>query len=98
MPARDSDVAEHGELCALYVDPEWWGRGVGAALILAARVRLVEQGFRDAVLWLLNGNTRADRFYRMDGWAPDGLSRTDTVWGVMVNEARWRRGLDTDAG
>jgi GNAT superfamily N-acetyltransferase len=31
MPARDSDVPKHGELCALYVDPEWWGRGVGAA-------------------------------------------------------------------
>jgi GNAT superfamily N-acetyltransferase len=98
MPARDSDVPEHGELCALYVDPEWWSRGVGAALICAARVRLAEQGFRNAVLWLLAGNTRADRFYRIDGWAPDGLCRTDTVWGVMVNESRWRRGLDTDGG
>ena len=98
MPARDSDVPEHGELCALYVDPEWWGRGVGAALIAAARVRLVEQGFRSAVLWLLAGNTRADRFYRIDGWAPDGLRRTDTVWGVMVNEARWRRSLNAGLG
>jgi GNAT superfamily N-acetyltransferase len=98
MPARDSDVPEHGELCALYVDPEWWSRGVGAALICAARVRLAEQGFCNAVLWLLAGNTRADRFYRIDGWAPDGLCRTDTVWGVMVNESRWRRGLDTDGG
>jgi hypothetical protein len=25
-PARDSDAAGKGELCALYVDPEWWGR------------------------------------------------------------------------
>ena len=28
-PARDADTPEHGELCALYVDPDWWGRGVG---------------------------------------------------------------------
>jgi GNAT superfamily N-acetyltransferase len=97
-PARDADVRECGELCALYVDPEWWGRGVGAALILAARARLEEQGFRSAVLWLLAGNARADRFYRMDGWAPDGLRRTDTIWGVTVDEGRWRRDLDAAIG
>ena len=93
MPARDSDVPEHGELCALYVDPEWWSRGVGAALICAARVRLAEQGFCNAVLWLLAGNTRADRFYRIDGWAPDGPARTDSIWGVTVDEVRYRRAL-----
>lgn len=93
-PARDSDVRACGELCALYVDPEWWGHGVGAALICAARARLAEQGFRSAVLWLLAGNARAERFYRMDKWAPDGLRRTDTMWGVTVDEGRWRWDLD----
>ncbi|HEX6495671.1 MAG TPA: GNAT family N-acetyltransferase [Acidobacteriaceae bacterium] len=97
-PARDADVPEHGELCALYVDPEWWGRGVGAALISAARGRLLDRGFRNATLWLLDGNARADRFYRMDGWAPDGLRRTDTIWGVTVNEGRWRRALGGENG
>jgi GNAT superfamily N-acetyltransferase len=92
-PARDSDLPEYGELFALYVDPEWWGRGVGVALISAARERLLELGFRNAALWLLTGNARADRFYRIDGWLPDGLSRTDTIWGVTVNESRCRRAL-----
>ena len=92
-PARDPDVADDGELYALYVDPEWWGRGVGAMLIASARGRLVELGFRNAVLWLLAGNARADRFYRIDGWAPDGPARTDSVWGVMVDEVRYRRAL-----
>jgi GNAT superfamily N-acetyltransferase len=92
-PARDLDVPEDGELCALYVDPEWWGRGVGRALIEAARLRLVEMGFGSAVLWLLAGNARADRFYRMDGWMPDGLRRSETMWGVAVNEVRYRRAL-----
>jgi GNAT superfamily N-acetyltransferase len=92
-PARDLDVPGDGELCALYVDPEWWGRGVGRALIAAARLRLLDMGFRNAVLWLLAGNARADRFYRRDGWMPDGLSRSDTVWGVAVDEVRYRRAL-----
>jgi GNAT superfamily N-acetyltransferase len=92
-PARDADVFADGELYALYVDPEWWGRGFGAALIAAARSRLVDMGFRNAVLWLLAGNARADRFYRIDGWAPDGPARTDSIWGVTVDEVRYRRAL-----
>jgi GNAT superfamily N-acetyltransferase len=92
-PARDLDVPDDGELCALYVDPEWWGRGAGRALIDAARTQLVEMGFGSAVLWLLAGNARADRFYRMDGWMPDGLLRSDTMWGVAVDEVRYRRAL-----
>jgi GNAT superfamily N-acetyltransferase len=91
--AHEPDLPEHGELCALHVVPEQWGRGMGLALMLAARVRLLELGFRKAVLWVLEGNVRADRFYRIDGWEPDGRQRTDSVWGVTVNEIRYRRGL-----
>jgi GNAT superfamily N-acetyltransferase len=92
-PAHEPDLPDHGELCALHVVPEHWGRGMGPALVSAARARLLELGFRKAVLWVLEGNVRADRFYRIDGWEPDGLQRTDSVWGVTVNEIRYRRGL-----
>jgi hypothetical protein len=34
----------------------------------------------------------------MDGWAPDGLRRTDTIWDVTVDEGRWRRDLDAAIG
>ena len=94
MPARDKDLAGYGELCALYVDPEDWGRGVGVALINAARELLVEAEFRNALLWVLAGNVRAMRFYERDGWSADGDSRTDVVWGATVNEVRYRRELE----
>jgi ribosomal protein S18 acetylase RimI-like enzyme len=58
-PSRVSDLPDHGELCALHVDPENWGRGVGVALITEARARLVELGFRKGFLWVLAGNLRA---------------------------------------
>jgi GNAT superfamily N-acetyltransferase len=92
-PSRDSDLAGYAELYALYVDPDYWGHGLGRALISAARERLVALGFEHALLWLLMGNVRADRFYRKDQWTPDGLQRKDTVWGVTVNEIRYRRKL-----
>jgi GNAT superfamily N-acetyltransferase len=94
-PSRDQDLGGHGELCALYVDPRQWGRGMGAALVSAARAWLVELGFRKAFLWGLAGNVRADRFYQRDGWATDGVRRTDSVWAVTVNEVRYQRGLGT---
>lgn len=92
-PSRDADLADYGELGALYVDPDYWRRGIGMTLVSAARERLAALGFENALLWVLVGNVRADRFYRNDHWAPDGLQRTDTVWGVPVNEIRYRRQL-----
>ncbi len=91
--ARDADVPGYGELAAIHVDPDWWGRGVGVALLASARVFLLDSGFRRAILWMLVGNVRAERFYAKDGWAPDGTQRTDTVWGVQVNDQRYRRSL-----
>ena len=93
-PSRDPDLTNDGELCALYVDPEQWGRGMGHALVSAARAYLFELGFQHAFLWVLMGNARAERFYQINGWAADGVRRKDTVWGVTVDEVRYQRGLE----
>ena len=94
MPSRDADLPDHGELCALYVDPDKWGQGIGAALIAAARAHLLALGHRKALLWILVGNARAERFYRIDRWVADGCCRTDSGWkGIEVNEVRYQRGL-----
>ena len=44
----------------------------------------------EAVLWVLVGNERAQRFYRADGWRPDGAQRRVEVWNVLVDEIRYR--------
>jgi GNAT superfamily N-acetyltransferase len=93
MPSQGADTPGHGELCALYVDPDHWGEGLGVALVAAARAHLAEAGFRHAVLWVLAGNVRADRFYRKDGWLPDGVQKTDEIWGITVEDFRYRREL-----
>ena len=96
-PAQDLNMTDYGELCALYVDPDHWGRGIGVALVSAGRARLFDLGFQEAILWVLEGNVRAEHFYRRDQWAPDGAQRTDEVWGLKVNEARYRRNLQAPA-
>lgn len=95
MPSRDSGLPDYGELCALYVDPSYWGRGMGAALMAIAREHLAESGFQNALLWVLAGNVRAEKFYEADKWMHDGTRRTDIVWGVTVDELRYCRNLDS---
>lgn len=90
---RDDDLADHGELMAIYVDPDRTRTGTGRLLIGAARERLTARGFAAAALWVLRGNTRARRFYERDGWLPDGARRTRVYGGTPVEEARYRRTL-----
>ena len=92
-PSREPDLPHHGELTALYVDPHSWGLGVGVALVSAARAHLVSLGHRHAYLFTLTGNLRAQRFYQTDLWTPDGLRRTDSVWGIAVDVLRFQRRL-----
>ena len=80
-------------MLALYVDPSVWGRGIGRRLIVGARRRLLENGFAEAILWVLAGNDRAERFDRADGWVPDGARREEEIWGVTASELRYRRVL-----
>jgi hypothetical protein len=54
---------------------------------------LVSWNCPQAVLWVLDGNTRAERFYSADGWALDGRRRQADVWGISVNEVRYQRAL-----
>jgi ribosomal protein S18 acetylase RimI-like enzyme len=92
-PARDDDVAEHGEVFSLNVHPEAWCSGVGSALLTVAQTGLAEAGFEHAVLWVVPGNMRARRFYEHAGWSEDNARRDEQVHGVSVEEVRYRRTL-----
>jgi GNAT superfamily N-acetyltransferase len=91
--SRDEETGEAGELYALYVDPPWWCAGVGRLLMRDANARLRALGCREAVLWMLVGNDRAERFYRLDGWRADGARRREDLWDVNVEVARYTRKL-----
>ena len=59
-------------------------------MIADARARLVARGFTEAVLWVLVGNERAQRFYRIDGWRPEDVKRTIEIWGVEIFDERFQ--------
>jgi RimJ/RimL family protein N-acetyltransferase len=89
--SRDEDA--EGELYAIYVDPVHWGTGVGRELIAAGEARLRDLGHHDVVLWVLEDNPRARRFYEAAGWRLDGGRRPIEFLGVEVPEVRYRKQL-----
>lgn len=94
-PSRDadSDPAMVGEVHAIYLDPDAWGRGIGRDLMAESVRVLAEAGYRQATLWVLDTNTRARRFYEAAGFAVDGASKDDSRNGVVLSEVRYRRPL-----
>jgi GNAT superfamily N-acetyltransferase len=82
-----------GQLYAIYVDPTRIGTGVGRALLTHAVRNLVDNGFTAVVLWVLDTNARARRFYEVAGFAPDGGEQVETFGGVPLREVRYRRAL-----
>jgi ribosomal protein S18 acetylase RimI-like enzyme len=91
-PPFDSDAASDvGQLYAINLDPDVWGRGLGRALLSFATDRLRALGYVEAVLWVVPDNQRARRVYESEGWRDDDLRRNDEVFGVVVPEMRYRR-------
>jgi GNAT superfamily N-acetyltransferase len=55
-------------LWQLFIQPEWWGRGVAPTLHDAATAEMRARGFDRARLYTLSLHARAKRFYERRGW------------------------------
>ena len=86
-PSRHPVDPELGELYTIAIDPPYWRRGIGKALISLALQHLVSDGYREAILWTVEGYERGIAFYEAMGWSRDG--------GVRDNgrQIRFRRDL-----
>jgi GNAT superfamily N-acetyltransferase len=73
------------ELHTIYLEPDAVGTGAGAALLRRALSDLRARGVRTTLLWVLDANARARRFYERGGWRPHGGARTEDVWGTTVS-------------
>jgi GNAT superfamily N-acetyltransferase len=87
-PSRDEDGT--GEVYAIYVEPDAWSTGAGRALMRAAEEQLTKE-YGAALLWVLEDNPRARRFYERAGWAPDGARKAEERYGVRAPEVRYRK-------
>ncbi|MCM3886453.1 GNAT family N-acetyltransferase [Frankia sp. R82] len=93
-PAEDDDpgVAGMGEISSFHVLPALWSHGIGRCLMVAATATMAVAGHPSALLWVVQTNIRAIRFYTHRGWRPDGATRDDVVDHVTLR-LRYRREL-----
>jgi GNAT superfamily N-acetyltransferase len=90
----DADPGRCGEVHALYLLPEAWGKGGGARLCRAALERSRQRGLAEVTLWVLRRNGRARAFYERMGFAADGGAQRRTGQsGADLDEVRYRRGV-----
>ena len=96
-PGRDEDLPGLGEVLALYVAPDRWRSGAGSALMDKADRLLIDAGFTEAALWVLEDNARGRRFYEAAGWNTDGRTKTVEIGGRELVEVRYRKSLSSRA-
>lgn len=91
--AGASDDEGWGEVYSIYVLPEYWGDGHGRELLAAGEETLSSEGHDRALLWVLEDNERARRFYERQGWALGKPFRVEGIGGVQVTEVRYEKSL-----
>ena len=78
------------ELRSLYVVPKAWGTGAAHALIETAVAAIRADGHPEAMLWVVEENPRARRFYEREGWESTGETRASELG---PSELQYRRQL-----
>jgi GNAT superfamily N-acetyltransferase len=91
-PAREADSTIAAEVYAIYVNPRNWGAGLGRRLFQEATDRLISHKYATAILWVLESNARARRFYEVAGWSTDGGAKVEKrPDGTELREVRYRK-------
>lgn len=65
------------EIRTLYVHPEYWRKGIGKNLAELAIQNCKNSGSKRIVLWVLDSNEPAQRFYQSLDFQPDGRVKID---------------------
>jgi GNAT superfamily N-acetyltransferase len=73
--SRDTDKSDAAEIISVYTLENYWGKGVGTAMIEFALTELDHRGYRQVLLWVFEKNERARRFYEKMGFTPEGARK-----------------------
>lgn len=88
---RELNEEGTGYLQRVYVDPEWWNRGIATALVDRAIELITGLGFKKAALQVLENNMKARAFYEKRGWQYEQTVRVK----IVGKELRYTKSLIT---
>lgn len=95
-PSRDNDHDPNNvaEISAIYLLPEYWGKGLGKQLCQNAFDHVIRNGFKEITLWVLNSNKQACSFYESLGFCATGDMKTDHVGCEKLTVIRYIKYLE----
>lgn len=85
----DGAESGEGEIHAIYFLPEYWRQGFGKKAMRFCTDRLNKTGYKEVLLWVLEKNGNARRFYEKCGFATDG-GRMSMEIGKPLSVVRYR--------
>lgn len=88
---RDKDKdGSYGEICGLYLMPDYWHKGIGFKLINWGLAELEKRNYKKITLWVLEENLSARGFYEKVGFKFDGTVNEINI-GKKLNKVRYVR-------
>ncbi|WP_419421288.1 N-acetyltransferase family protein (plasmid) [Legionella sp. D16C41] len=83
----------NGEISAIYLHPNYWRKGLGTKLCLAALGQLANLGYRVVYLWVLADNKQARQFYEFLGFELTSLTKMEEFYegGALLQEVLYKK-------
>jgi len=70
--SHDDDKTDVGEIHAIYLLAEFWGKGYGKQMMDYALAELTRLGYNEVTIWVFRENKRGRQFYEKHGFLADG--------------------------
>ncbi len=87
--SRWERFSDHGEIVSIYFLPEYMGKGYGTLLLKRCIVELNRLGFDKILLWVLEDNAKARKFYEKNGFVLTDEYMTDNIGGKELREVMY---------
>ncbi len=84
--SRWEKFSEYGEIVSIYFLPDYIGKGYGNHLLKKCIEELSSLGFTKLLLWVLEDNGSARRFYEKNGFCCSNEYITDNIGGKELRE------------
>lgn len=84
--SRWEKYRDYGEIVSIYFLPDYIGKGYGRLLLNRCIEELKQCGFRKVLLWVLEDNHRARKFYEKNGFICSEIFMDDNIGGKDIRE------------
>ena len=87
--SRWKQYSDYGEIVSIYFLPEYMGKGFGNHLLKRCIEELKRLGFDRILLWVLEDNIRARKFYEKNGFVCSDEYLNDNIGGKEIREVMY---------